>query len=169
MNRRVFRLCKSKHAHHQELIGHAFGAARSGGRWHSSDPNSQQNRPMIYTSATLSLAMLEIMTHIDSHALHSMSHAHVIFEINDQYVVDLDVKQLPNSWNQHPVSSVTQQIGNDWFDQQVSPILQVPSVILPLSVFGLHHSNYLLNATHPDIDKAVQLIGYEPLVFDIRL
>ncbi len=165
----LYRISKLQYAQNTSLPEHGFGAARFGGRWNSPDPALQANRRLIYASDTLAQAMLEVVVHVDSPVLQTVPHAFVRFEVEPEAVVDLDLKQLPASWNHHPETPATQVIGDQWFDEQVSPVLRVPSVILPLAVYGQGQSNYLINSLHPDIPEAVRLIEHQPLPFDPRL
>ncbi|UFA51746.1 RES family NAD+ phosphorylase [Deinococcus radiophilus] len=165
----LYRVSKVQYAQSPDLPEHGFGAARFGGRWNSPDPAGQADRRVIYASDTLAQAMLEVVVHVDSKALRSVPHAYLRFEVNEDAVAELDVAQLPQSWNAHPETPATQVIGDQWFDEQVSPVLRVPSVILPLDVYGPGQSNYLIHARHPQVAQAVRLVGTSPLPFDPRL
>ncbi|BBN97027.1 RES domain protein [Deinococcus grandis] len=165
----LHRISRLQYAQHPDLAEHGYGAALYGGRWNSPDPGMVANRRLIYASDTLAQAMLEVIVHVDSPVLRSVPHAFVRFQVDEASISDLDVTQLPPTWNAHPGTPATQVIGDQWFDEQISPVLRVPSVILPLSVYGPGQSNYLINARHPQITRAVTLLGFEPLPFDPRL
>lgn len=165
----LHRIAKLQYAKLTELTEHGYGAARYGARWNSPDEGLRWDRRIIYAADTLGQAMLEVIVHVDSDVLHSVAHGHVRFSVDETFIAELEVAQLPTSWNAHPASSATQVIGDQWFDELVSPVLRIPSVILPLSVYGSGHSNYLINARHPDTHRAVKLIGCDALPFDLRL
>ncbi len=165
----LYRVCKWKYARAKNLNDHAYGAARFGGRWNSQDEALRFDRRIIYAADTLAQAMLEVIVHSDRLALQLVAHAAIRFRVNENFVASLDISHLPDSWNAHPSTSASQVIGDEWFDTFVSPVLRVPSVILPVSMFGANHSNYLINIRHPEIKKAVTLLGAEPLQFDKRL
>ena len=169
MSLTLHRVAKLKYAQSEILEEHAYGAARYGARWNSPDDALRFNRRIIYAADTLAQAMLEIIVHTESAVLHQVPHAHVRLGITEKSIVDLDISQLPDTWNAHPETTATQVIGDQWFDEKISPVLRVPSVILPLTVYGPAHSNYLINTLHPEIAEAVTLIGVEPLPFDPRL
>lgn len=165
----LYRVSKLQYARLSELPEHGFGAARFGGRWNSPDPAMQTNRRLIYTSATLAQAMLEVVVHVDSQVLRTVPHAYIRFQVAEEFIADLDTAQLPETWNAHPETPATQVIGDQWFDEGMSPVLRVPSVILPLAVYSPGQSNYLINTLHPEIGKAVQLLDVQSLPFDPRL
>jgi RES domain-containing protein len=148
---------------------HGFGAARYGGRWNSADPDLTSDRRIIYVSDTLAQALLEVIVHVDAEVLHTVAHGHVRFKVQPAFVAELGPEALPAGWNQHPATSDTQVIGDEWFDTRASVVLRVPSVILPLSVYPDLHSHYLINTLHPQFLAAVEWQGAEPLPFDPRL
>jgi len=57
---------------------------------------------------------------------------------------------------------ICQQIGNEWYESRTSPILKVPSAVLPDA------SNYILNTLHPDF-SAIKLLRVTPLIPDERI
>lgn len=165
----LHRISKWKYATLPTLQDHGFGAARYGGRWNSADPELEHDRRILYASDTLALAMLEVVVHVDSQVLRTVEHGHVTLEVQPDAIVDLDLTALLASWNAHPPSAETQVIGDEWFDTRSSPVLRIPSAVLPLTVFAPGHANYLINALHPDIAQAVRLVGAQRLPFDPRL
>lgn len=165
----LYRVSKLQYAQSPELPEHGFGAARFGGRWNSPDIGMVTNRRLIYASDTLAQSMLEVIVHVESQVIQSVPHAFIRFQVEEEFIADLDVSQLPDTWNTHPEPPATQVIGDQWFDEQISPVLRVPSVILPLGVYCPGQSNYLINALHPDTPQAVKLLGAQPLPFDPRL
>jgi hypothetical protein len=106
--------------------------------------------------------------HVDREVLHTVPHGHVTFEVDPAAVAELNAAQLPAAWNAHPESPATQVIGDEWYDLQASPVLRVPSAILPLHVYGPGHANYLLHAQHPDLARAVRRVACRPLPVDPR-
>lgn len=165
----VHRISKLKYAILPTLEDHGRGAARYGGRWNSPDPALQFDRRIIYVSDTLAQATLEVVVHVDSQVLHTVAHGHVMFSIDPDAVADLLPAALPVTWNAQPETPATQVIGDEWFDQQASPVLRVPSAILPLTVYGSGQSNYLINTRHPRIQSTVTLLSSQPLMFGPRL
>jgi RES domain-containing protein len=165
----LYRVAKLKYAQLRELAQHGFGAAQFGARWNSPDPALRFNRRIIYTSDSLAQAMLEVIVHTDAENLSKLEYGYVEFQVNPTYIAQLDVASLPENWNSHPATTATQHIGDAWFDMQHSPILRIPSVITPFTSYQSGHANYLINATHPDIEKALTLQKYQPMSFDPRI
>ncbi|MBU1193767.1 MAG: RES family NAD+ phosphorylase [Proteobacteria bacterium] len=145
----VYRLLKGIH------IDSAFdgeGARRFGGRWNS------KGVPMVYTSESLALCSLEILVHLPSYdLLKEYSYIRVVFDAN--LVIDAQVK---DGWNDRPVSKISQSIGDQWVKEMQSPVLKVPSVIMP------DGNNYLININHPDFSK-MKIDKPLSLDFDPRL
>ena len=116
------------------------GARLYGGRWNT--PGTS----LIYTAESKSLAVLEILVHLDSPDL---LRKYVLFEVKmeDSLVTHLDPASLPKDWRQDPPPAAAQNIGNEWASSARSAVLRVPSAI----VTG--EFNFLLNPRHPDFSK----------------
>lgn len=169
MSLTLYRIAKAQYAQSPDLPEHGVGAARFGGRWNSADPALGFDRRIIYASDTLAQAMLEVLVHADPRVLRTVPHVFVRFQVESDAIAQLDVRNLPPTWNALPETAATQVIGDQWYDEGVSPVLRVPSAPLPLSIYGAGQSNYLLNARHPGVQRVVQLLSTEPLPFDARL
>lgn len=128
---------------HQDYVATAFdgeGARIAGGRWNS------EGNPVVYTAGTLSLALLEIIVHLEiKSALRSFKAIPVTF--SESLVTAIEQDQLPLTWNSTPPLPRTKQIGDAWIVQMASPVLCVPSAVVP------NENNYLLNPAHPDFTK----------------
>jgi RES domain-containing protein len=70
--------------------------------------------------------------------------------------------RLPGSWQQVPVPTACQSLGDRWLARRRNLVLEAPSVLMP------EESNLLINPTHPDF-KAVRVIAQRPFSFDPRL
>ncbi|HKJ64371.1 MAG TPA: RES family NAD+ phosphorylase [Desulfopila sp.] len=128
------------------------GARLYGGRW------NRQGVPLVYTSDSLALACLEILVHLpSSDLLQDYIYMEAVF--SSDLVVNA---QLVDGWNARPVPAASQSIGDRWVRDKTSPVLRVPSVIVPKG------SNYLLNISHPDFEK-ITLGDPVQLDFDSRL
>ena len=113
------------------------GARIAGGRWNS------VGNPVVYTAATTSLGLLELLVHSSKTRL--LPFYLVIPVIFDERRVEkVDRAQLPKVWRSYPLPRGTQEIGDQWLASGRSCILEVPSVIVP------HESNFMLNPNHPD-------------------
>ncbi|MGH9338738.1 MAG: RES family NAD+ phosphorylase [Acidobacteriota bacterium] len=128
---------KTKHA------DHAFtgeGARLHGGRWNT------EGSAVIYTSATISLAVLELLVHLESAALLSKYQLYSV-EFEEKLVTIVDSRSLPKNWEVYPPPQSAQQIGNQWVSARTSAVLKVPSAIVPVEY------HYLLNHEHPDFPQ----------------
>ena len=74
----------------------------------------------------------------------------------------LRTAELPQNWQQEPPPSALQQLGDDWVASAESPIMAVPSVVIPDEL------NYLLNPKHQDFGK-IKIDKPSDFSFDPRL
>ncbi|HWW94325.1 MAG TPA: RES family NAD+ phosphorylase [Vicinamibacteria bacterium] len=130
------------------------GAKRSGGRWNNSGTT------VVYTSATLSLALVEILVHVTSGLL--AAYTAVPIELEESLVTTLEDKDLPANWKDDPPPAATRAIGDDWVLAGKSAALRVPSVVVPVEF------NYLLNPRHSDFGRVSVGVAM-PFPFDPRL
>ena len=132
----AWRIVKEKH------VAAAFsgeGAARTGGRWNS------RGVAVVYTSASRSLAALEMLVHLIPPVKFRYKLIPVEF-IND-IVERIDKAALPPDWRAEPPPPSTKRLGDAWVRLSRSAVLAVPSVIIPAEL------NYLLNPAHVDFRK----------------
>ena len=149
---RTWRLVKSR------FVEHAFdgeGSRLYGGRW------SSPGLPVVYTSATASLAVLEIFANVQHQDL-LVSFELLSCAFDDALVSSVESSELPTNWRQSPAPARLQEIGDEWLRTARSAVLQVPSSIIE------HESNYLLNPLHPDFTR-VKRSAPQPFVIDHRL
>jgi RES domain-containing protein len=85
----VWRLCKKKHSA-GPIDGE--GARRYGGRW------NHPGTPLAYCAASLSLAVLEMLAHVDPSALHSDLIAVRIDIPDDIWMKTMAARDLPKGW-----------------------------------------------------------------------
>jgi RES domain-containing protein len=131
------------------------GALKFGGRWNSI------GTPMVYTSESLSLATLEILTGGISMPLLGRF-VKIPVDFDESMIERLAMESLPKEWRNYPPSIKTQKIGDTWAQESKSVVLKVPSVVIK------EEFNYLINPGHPDFKKTS--IGKpEAFSFDPRL
>lgn len=137
----VWRLARAPFA---DLSGE--GARVYGGRWNS------LGRPMLYTADSAALAVLEVRVHLDLPP-----------ELvpNDYVLVTVDLGDLPVETVASPPDD-TMSFGDDWLRDQRSPVLRVPSFIVP------ENSNLLFNPVHP-LATAARAVRTREFAFDRRL
>ena len=149
--RQAWRIVKEKHA---ATAFDGEGARIYGGRWNSA------GTPMVYTSATLSLAALESLVHL--HPPVSFRYVAIAVEFDETRVETVDAAGLPGDWTEEPPPPSTQWLGDQWVKEARSAVLEIPSVIVP------SESNFLLNPHHPDF-RHIQIGKPVPFAFDPRL
>jgi RES domain-containing protein len=147
----AWRIVKQKHA--SEAFSGA-GSAKTAGRWNS------RGVPVIYSSATKSLAALESLVHLNPIVL--FQYVAIRIEFDDALVERVLLQTLQTDWRAEPPSESTKRLGDLWVRERRSAVLAVPGVILS-SEF-----NYLLNPAHPDFKK-IAIGSAEPFAFDPRL
>lgn len=127
----------------EKRIATAFnveGAKKAGGRWNS------MGTPIVYTSESLALATLEIKVHLPSYKL-LKAYKCLSIQFDAKYAVKLSLS--PSGWNTDPPGSASMLVGDQWIDDGISAVLEVPSVIIP------GERNYLINPNHTDFLKMV--------------
>ena len=130
----------------------AQGAAAYGGRWNS------RGRRVLYCSESLALASMELLVHIQrNHVLKNLYNS-IEIGFGETHVTALDLDYLPQGWDAMTVNpGAAQSIGDQWYDDSISLVLRVPSVVVRESY------NYLINMEHPDIATLVfgDLVPYQ--------
>jgi RES domain-containing protein len=133
----AWRITKHKYA---KTAFDGEGARLYGGRWNS------PGTAMIYTSQSQSLAVLELLVHMDAPELLKK---YILFEVwlPSAYVSDLNLSNLPANWRTDPAPADVRAVGDEWTASGNSAALRVPSALVP------GESNFLLNPRHPDFRK----------------
>jgi RES domain-containing protein len=147
----VFRICHKKWSN--QLIGSGQPA-----RWNS------KGIYMVYTASSRSLACLEFYVHMKT-LVHQMDFIMLTIDIpNDALIEELKQGLLPKKWNTIGPEGYTicRKFGDDWIIKEKSPVLKVPSAIIP------KEHNFLFNSSHPGTEK-IKIIEKEPFIFDSRL
>lgn len=128
------------------------GAKRYGGRWNG------RGRRCVYLASSESLAILEVMVHLDDYRL--LDH-YALFrvELTNISLMRLSEKALPSNWREDPAPPETAAIGDEWLQSKSSLALAIPSVIVPREL------NYMLNPGRPDYEalaRSATQISFEP-------
>lgn len=153
MSTAVYRILKWKHS---ATAFSGEGGRLSAGRWNS------KGTPIVYTSATLSLAALEVFVHLEIEDAGKLFVAIRADIPDDVEVKSLCADDLPRGWNDLPAPKALASIEDTWFNSRESAVLSVPSAIIS------DERNYLLNPLHPDFSK-IALSLPAPISFDPRL
>ncbi len=135
---KVWRLCRARHA---ATAFDGEGARLHGGRW------NHKGVPVVYTSATLSLAALEVLVH---HRVPIPPQEFVALSAEIPARLKLEtirVQDLPTDWQADPAPVRLQDIGSEWLQRASSLVLVVPSALIE------QEFNYLINPRHPDFAR----------------
>jgi RES domain-containing protein len=137
----AWRLCREPYA---DLNGE--GARLYGGRWNT------PGRPLVYAASTASLAVLEVRVHLDLPP-ELLPDDYLLMTVD---LGDLAVEDVPDILANQP------DYGDAWLRERRTPVLRVPSVIVP------EDSNVLVNPGHPAAASA-RIVGRRRFAFDRRL
>lgn len=116
------------------------GARLVGGRWTST------GRRAVYTASSVSLAILETLTHVDTQSIPDL----VVFrvEVPDELErTQILVEDLPKGWRKVPGPQELMTIGDEWIDAGGTALLMVPSALVPIEM------NVVINPQHDDFIK----------------
>lgn len=131
-----YRISKKKYV--KDLSG--TGAKLYGGRWNS------EGLPALYTSRSLSLAILEQLVRVPVHIL-NLSFIYIEIEVPDGSTKLLTPKMTPKNWRKNPISKSTQRIGDQWLNESKYLCFEVPSAINPIE------KNIIINPYHKKFSK----------------
>jgi len=131
---KIWRVCQRKH---QATAFSGVGGLYTQSRW------APQGFHVVYTSESLALASLEMFVHTESDRIPLV--AIRAFLLEDTVIEEAEAKNLPGNWQRTDAYSALQNIGKEWLQTQRTPVLKVPSAIIPVEF------NYLLNPQHPDL------------------
>ncbi|MBT8219571.1 MAG: RES family NAD+ phosphorylase [Bacteroidia bacterium] len=147
-----YRICNS--AYSRDLSG--TSAKLYGGRW------NPVGMALLYSSSHISLSCLELVVNIEM-TIKIPDLALLTLEIPDGLKIkEIRIKDLPHDWRTYPAPFALQNIGRNWLRKRSSPILKVPSAVIPMEF------NYLINPEHPESD-AVAIKQVSKFELDGRL
>jgi RES domain-containing protein len=147
----VWRLQRSVHS---ALTGE--GARLYGGRWNS------PGRPVVYTSDSLALSVLEMLVHLDSDLVPADYASYMIDIPDDLRTAEVVRGDLPAGWNRSITCRECVQIGENWLERGETAVLIVPSAV------GTHGNNVLIDPRH-DFARSISVRSEDPFDFDPRL
>lgn len=147
---KLYRITSEKYA--SKLV--ASGRAN---RW------NKDKQYVIYTSSSRALAALELVAHRGA-IMEGLVYNTVVIEAREikNPIINVDQDSLPKKWQQLENYYVTQNIGAEWYDNQNSLILKVPSALV------VEEFNYIVNTLHPDFSK-IKIADIENFTWDKRL
>lgn len=136
------------------------GARRYGGRW------NPEGVPLVYTSASPELALLETLVHLDGTPFTDLPpYVQVTIALPDNSIEIIAEAELPSNWHEQPAPNQLTRFLLPRLKTNY-PFLgfAVPSVVLA----GSPTRNVLLNPLH-SLMQQVEIVAVSPLSFDGRL
>ena len=147
----IFRISSEKHS--KKLT-----ASGSANRWNFEGQN------VIYAGSSRSLSTLELIVHKNA-VKPKVEYKVMIISLtdNEHLIREININDLPTNWRKMAAYSVLQKIGSDWYENQESLALRVPSAVIP------QEYNYVINTEHIEFSKHLQLLRTEDYFWDTRL
>jgi RES domain-containing protein len=128
------------------------------GRWNT------VGHAVTYCSTSPSLCVLEKLVHIEDPAL-LPELVMVTYDVPDSLSAkSIGLDDLPTDWRRQ--EGLTQRRGDAWHRSRATPLLQVPSAIVPLQ--GSPDRNVLINHSHPE-SAAIRIVSSVAFALDARL
>ena len=152
MTVRAWRIVKARHAR-RAFTGE--GAREYGGRW------TGKGVATVYTSATQSLALLEVLVHLGS-AAPLAAYTTIPVDFDEALVWRPRARALPEGWRATPAPAAVRTFGDAWVQSRRSAVLAVPSAVVPAE------TNYVLSPTHARFAE-IRIGKAEPFDVDARL
>ncbi|WP_026449612.1 RES family NAD+ phosphorylase [Aequorivita capsosiphonis] len=130
----------------------------------ASNPWNLDREFVIYTGSTRSLSTLELVVHRNS-IMKLPDYEVMIISIADEEDLyeQVPIKKLPKNWRSFESYYKLQLIGSEWYREQRSLLLRVPSAVISKEY------NYIVNTIHPLFTEKVSLVRNEDYFFDARL
>ena len=141
-------------SNHVSLAGD--GGLRTPGRWHT------RGRRIVYCSQSPAAALLEVLVHFELD-LRDLPARYRLLKLQapDELTVERVTPQdLPEGWFER--TDLTRAMGDRWLEAGRSPLLTVPSAVVPETF------NVLLNPIHPDAQR-IAVVQLSEHAVDARL
>ena len=137
---------------HLDLSG--TGGLRLPGRWH------HIGNPIVYLATTPASALLEVCVHTSANDIPPGYTLLKVLAPDDLVVLRIENSRLAQNWQESP--DVTRDLGTQWLKSNASPLLAVPSAIVPET------TNILLNPLHPEAVRCM-IVTSRSYPFDSRI
>ncbi len=145
----VFRIVHKSFS--QSLVG-----SGQPGRWNKS------GQKVIYAAESIALAFLESMIRRQGVGFNEDFKIMFLEIPQDLSITNIDPASLSPGWDNIRNHAVSQERASSWFLSLESPVLRVPSVVLP------HSFNFVINTEHKEFKK-IKIIDITPLLPDPRI
>ena len=141
---RLWRIAAETRKHSATDLSGA-GAAEHSGRW------NDDKEPVVYCAPTIAMAVLETAAHIDDSGL-PLNRFLIAIGVPGAIWArreEIGAEALPPTWAAIPAGRASVKIGSEWLASRRSPILMVPSVIVPeewVALINPRHSDATFTA-----------------------
>lgn len=132
------------------------GGLHGHGRWH------HKGHPITYAASSPSLALLEILVHIDPRRFREQTLLELDIPEEAETVTRAQLVQLLRDAPEGDPQAGTRAFGTTWLQEQRSLALVVPSTVVPFE------QNIILNPHHPNGGN-VRIVSRERITLDDRL
>ena len=140
---------------HKSFSQSLVGSGQSG-RWNKS------GQKVIYAAESIALAFLESMIRRQGVGFNEDFKIMFLEIPQDLSITNIDLASLSPGWDNIRNHAVSQERASSWFLSLESPVLRVPSVVLP------HSFNFVINTEHKEFKK-IKIIDITPLLPDPRI
>ncbi len=132
-----------------------LGGWRFSARWHT------RGRPVVYTAEHPAGALVEFLVHLQDGLIPDSFQMLTIDADEGVITHEIESSALPGNWRTS--LPVTRDIGDRWLHEGSTPLLRVPSVILPDTW------NLLINPQHPYAATMLRVTKSQHVPLDGRL
>ncbi len=139
-------------SNHDTLDGR--GGLLASARWHT------RGRPIAYLATTPAGALVEALVHLELKPNQLPKSYRLLKAEAPDDLPKMHFSALTDDWQQNEIASRT--LGDEWLSLNQTPLLEVPSAILPETM------NILLNPMHADAAR-ISVLWHEAYPFDKRL
>ena len=118
---------------------------------------------MVYAASSRALACLETFVHLNAGGL-PLNRYLVELSVPDDLLLEAEVRAraMPVGWDAEPAGRASIALGTAWASGNGSPLLLVPSVIVP------EEDNLLINPAHPD-SRRIAARKHRKWLYDPRM
>ncbi|MEK6482513.1 RES domain-containing protein [Catalinimonas sp. 4WD22] len=108
------------------------------GRW------NKHGEKVIYAASSRTLACLENLVHRRGQ-LKNIHFKTIVIHIPDKLAIQrVELNDLPERWEQDSAPDACRDIGSSWYQSNRTPILSVPSAVIPFE------RNLVIDTSHPN-------------------
>jgi RES domain-containing protein len=132
------------------------GGLVSSGRWHT------RGRPVVYLAESSAGALIEALVHLELNEA-DLPSEYQLLKVSIPSSVRAEKTSLSALGEHWTVNlAVSRRLGDEWLQRRSSPLLRVPSVVVPETW------NWVLNPAHPQA-RRMRIVWARHYEWDVRL